>query len=216
LSFFITFEGIEGSGKTTQIRLLGESLRKQGMDVLVTREPGGCPVADAIRNILLHPGNTAIVPRAELLLYAAARAQHVEEVVLPALQAGTIVLCDRYTDATLAYQGSGRGLAASLIADLNTLASGGLSPDLTLLLDMPAEEGLNRARRRNSARPEDEEDRFERESIDFHCRVREGYLELARGEGRFRIVDARGIEEEVAARVKAEVEAFVRLRKVNL
>jgi dTMP kinase len=210
LSFFITFEGIEGSGKTTQIRRLAESLRKQGAEVLATREPGGCPVADAIRNILLHPANTALVPRAELLLYAAARAQHVEEVILPALRAGKVVLCDRYTDATLAYQGNGRGLETSLITELNTLASEGLSPDLTLLLDMPAEEGLSRARRRNAALQEEEEDRFEREAIDFHRRVREGYLHLARMEAaRFQVIDARGTEEAVAERILTAVEAFV-------
>lgn len=208
MSLFITFEGIEGCGKTTQIRLLAECLRRGGLEVLVTREPGGCPIADAIRGILLHSGNSALVPRAELLLYAAARAQHVDEVIRPALSSGTLVLCDRFIDATVAYQGDGRGLDPSVIASLNTLATDGLLPDMTLLLDMPAEKGLRRARRRNASAPE--EDRFERESLDFHRRVRDGYLRLARQEERFMVIDATGTVEAVAGRISSVVEAVLR------
>jgi dTMP kinase len=208
MSLFITFEGIEGCGKTTQIRLLAERLRQSGLEILVTREPGGCPIADAIRSILLHPDSHALVPRAELLLYAAARAQHVDEVIRPALARGTLVLCDRFIDATVAYQGGGRGLDPSLIASLNSLATDGLLPDLTLLLDMPAAEGLQRARRRNAAAPE--EDRFEREALDFHCRVRNEYLQLARQQTRFMVIDASGPIEVVAERVGTAVEAVLK------
>lgn len=208
MSLLITFEGIEGCGKSTQLSLLAERLRRRGMEVLVTREPGGCPLADAIRSILLHPDSTALVPRAELLLYAAARAQHVDEVIRPALNRGSTVLCDRYLDATVAYQGFGRGLDAQLIDSLNTLATDGILPHLTLLLDMPVEEGLRRARRRNATQPSGEdEDRFERESFDFHQKVRDGYLHLARQEERFRVIDATGSVEAVSARVAAAVEA---------
>ncbi len=209
MSVFITFEGIEGAGKTTQIQRLAKTLQATGHKVLVTREPGGCPIADAVRGILLDPASAALVPRAELLLYAAARAQHVDEIIRPALQTGKTVLCDRFADATLAYQGFGRGLDLPLITDLNRLAAGKLSPDLTLLLDMPAEAGLHRARRRNTEQALAHEDRFEREALAFHRRVREGYLELARRESRFRIIDARGPEDDIAERVAAVVKAFL-------
>ncbi len=203
MASFITFEGMEGCGKTTQLQLLAAALRRRHRQVVTTREPGGCPIADAVRAILLHPDNTAMIPRTELLLYAAARAQHVEEVIRPALAAGKTVLCDRFIDATTAYQGFGRGLALPLIERLNSLAVEGLRPDLTLLLDLPVEEGLRRARRRNADSNPDE-DRFERESLAFHQRVREGYLELARRQERFRVIDASGTPEEVAARVLRE------------
>lgn len=209
MSLFITFEGIEGCGKTTQIRLLAESLRRHGLEVLATREPGGCPIADAVRGILLDAKNTAMSPRAELLLYAAARAQHVDEVILPALQAGKLVLCDRFTDATLAYQGYGRNLDRELITRLNRMASGEVAPDLTLLLDYTPEEGLHRARCRNASQTAVNEDRFEQESLDFHRRVRNGYLELAAREARFRVIDARGSVDEVAGRIDRAVEHFL-------
>ena len=165
---FITFEGIEGSGKTTQIQQLAQQLRQRGYQVLQTREPGGCQIADQIRSILLHPDNAAMVSRAELLLYAAARAQHVEEIVQHALNAGMIVLCDRFTDATLAYQGDGRGLDRNLIKQLNQLAAGDCNPDLTLLFDLPVEIGLGRALQRESLQQDSSEGRFERETLDFH------------------------------------------------
>ncbi|PLX82583.1 MAG: dTMP kinase [Desulfuromonas sp.] len=206
MSLFITFEGIEGSGKSTQIALLAERLRARERTVLTTREPGGCTIADAVRTILLDARNTAMVPRAELLLYAAARAQHIEEVIRPALDSGTTVLCDRFADATLAYQGFGRGLDMKVIEELNGLATGGLAPDLTLLLDFPPEEGVQRALRRNDSRSGPNEDRFELESIAFHRRIREGYLELARREDRFRVVDARGSIDEVAGRIARAVD----------
>ncbi|HBT82298.1 MAG: dTMP kinase [Desulfuromonadales bacterium GWD2_61_12] len=198
---FITFEGIEGSGKTSQIRRLGERLLRLGQRVVVTREPGGCPIADDIRRILLHPDSSALVPRAELLLYAAARAQHVEEVIRPGLAGGAIVLCDRFTDATLAYQGGGRGLDRTLITELNTLATSGILPDLTLLLDLPAADGLLRAHARNEALALHEEGRFEAEHLDFHCRVRQGYLDLALATPRFAVIDATGTRATVEAQI---------------
>ncbi len=210
MAHFITFEGIEGSGKTTQIAMVAEFLRRQGHHVVTTREPGGCPIADAIREILLHPANDALVDRAELLLYAAARAQHVAEVIRPALQQGLIVLCDRYTDATLAYQGYGRGLDLDLIEELNALACADCRPHLTLVLDMPHEAGLQRALQRNSAENMTDEGRFEQESLAFHQRVREGYLALARNAPqRMRVIDATGSPGEVSERLMACLQNFL-------
>ena len=208
MSVFITFEGIEGCGKTTQVRRLADHLQQQGHAVLTTREPGGCPIADEIRRILLSPANGELVPRAELLLYAAARAQHVAEVIQPALARGLWVLCDRFTDATIAYQGYGRGLDTRLIGELNDVAAGATLPQLTILLDLPVEEGLNRARRRNAQTAGTDEGRFEDESLAFHRRVRDGYRQLATREpARFLLIDARGDEDAVAKRVTDAVAA---------
>ena len=212
MTLFITLEGIEGSGKSTQIRRLADYLVKQGLPVLLTREPGGCAIADAVRAILLDPKNQAMTSRTELLLYAAARSQHVEQVILPALAAGTTVLCDRFFDATTAYQGGGRGLDGALIAQLNSIATGGLQPDLTLLLDFPAEEGLSRARHRNQHDNLLDEGRFELEALDFHRRVRQRYLELAQREKRFRVIDACGSAEEVGERMTAATADFLATR----
>jgi len=188
---FITFEGVEGCGKSTQIKLLAGRLEGMGERVLLTREPGGCPIADQMRSILLDAANSAMVPAAELLLYAAARAQHMEEVIRPALADGAIVLCDRFTDATTAYQGYGRGLDLNLISDLNRLATGGIRPDLTVLLDCPVETGLKRAMARINGSAGDREERFELESLSFHKRVRDGYLTLAAAEPeRFLVIGA--------------------------
>lgn len=210
---FITFEGIEGSGKTTQIRQLAIQLSQQGYQVLQTREPGGCPIADQIRGILLHPDNAAMVSRAELLLYAAARAQHVEEVIQPALAAGKIVLCDRFTDATLAYQGDGRGLDRDLIRQLNQLAAGNCRPDLTLLLDLPVAVGLGRALQRETDQQDCSEGRFERETLDFHQRIRNGYLKLATAEAeRFRIIDADQPVAQIGRQITAIVETFLQAK----
>jgi dTMP kinase len=212
MAFFITFEGIEGCGKSTQARLLAKRLAGQRMSVLTTREPGGCPIADAIRQILLDPANTALVPRAELLLYAAARAQHVSEIVGPALERGSIVICDRFTDATLAYQGYGRGLDIDLIHTLNRVATGDVQPDLTLLLDMPPAEGLKRAIQRNVDAALAHEDRFERETLEFHQKVRDGYLQLTRSNSRFRIIDAQGTIDVVAGRINLAVDEYISAR----
>lgn len=196
---FITFEGIEGCGKSTQIKLLAKHLQQDGSTVVLTREPGGCPIANQIRTILLDAANSAIVPITELMLYAASRAQHLAEVVRPALAAGYIVLCDRFSDATRAYQAFGRGIDRQTIETLNSLASEGISPDLTLLLDCPVEIGLGRARQRIEATSGPREERFELESLAFHQRVRDGYLQLAAEEtGRFVIIDAVAPPEQVA------------------
>ncbi len=202
---FITFEGVEGCGKTTQIKLLAQHLTERGETVVVTREPGGCPIADQARAILLDAANRAMTPTAELLLYAAARAQHVQEIVKPALAAGKIVLCDRFTDATIAYQGCGRGLDLATIAYLNELATGGLKPQLTLLLDCPVEVGLRRALDRINGRSGAREERFELESVLFHQKVRDGYLKLAENEPeRFIVIDgSRQVQETEAAVAEA-------------
>lgn len=188
---FITFEGIEGCGKSTQISLLAARLQRAGYEVVLTREPGGCPIADQIRAILLDAANGAMVPMAELMLYAAARAQHLTEVIRPALASGAIVLCDRFSDATRAYQSFGRGIDRQTMEILNGLACGELSPHMTLLLDCPVEVGLGRAKQRIEATSGPREERFELESLAFHQRVRDGYLQLAAEEPeRFVIIDA--------------------------
>lgn len=184
---FITFEGPEGGGKTTQIRLLAAVLTARGRDVVLTREPGGTSIGDAVRQILLDPGNTAMTPRAETLLFNAARAQLVEEVIRPALAAGKIVLCDRFADSTLAYQGYGHGQALGALGQLVDYATGGLKPDYTILLDIEPVEGLRRKRTDGG----EEWNRIEEHDLAFHQTVREGYLALARAEpARWRRIDA--------------------------
>lgn len=202
MAYFITFEGIEGCGKSTQAKILSRALQAEtGCQVVATREPGGCPIANKIRAILLDAENNALVPLAELLLYAAARAQHVAEVIRPALAEGKIVLCDRFTDATTAYQGHGRSLDLALIENLAQLATGGLTPDLTILLDCPEEVGIKRAMARINATSGAREERFEQESLRFHRSVREGYLKLAaENPARFIVIDGTlGIQETAEA-----------------
>jgi len=201
---FITFDGIEGCGKTTQLRLAETWLRRHGVPVLATAEPGGTPLGMKIRELLLNRRSWNIGAEAELLLFAAARAQHVTETIMPALSGGKWVLCDRYTDATVAYQGFGRGLNAELIRVINGFSSRGLEPELTLLFDLPVETGLRRARKRAAgSAPESAEDRFEQEEVNFHHRVRDGYLQLAKeAPKRFRIVDASGSPEEIEREIR--------------
>lgn len=190
---FITFEGGDGTGKTTQIRAVENYLRNRGRACLVTREPGGTALGKLIRTVLLEVGTDDIAPATELFLYLADRTQHVQEILLPAIQAGKIVLCDRFTDSTLAYQGYGRGIALDWLRGLNDRASKGLRPDMTLLFDCPVSVGLERTagRRAQAALDAVAEDRFEREKLDFHERVRGGFHELASAEPqRFRIIDA--------------------------
>lgn len=199
---FITFEGIEGCGKTTQIQLLSNAFEENGVDHVLTREPGGTPAGDRIRSLVLDPA-TVVGPWCELLLYAAARAQHLEQVIRPALAAGRLVLCDRFADATRAYQGFGRGLPLDLIEGLHALGPLALDPDRTILIDIDPATALARAADRDTAKAVDES-RFEREGLAFHERVRQGYLELARrAPGRFAVVDGRGGIAEVQARVVA-------------
>lgn len=204
---FITFEGVEGCGKSTQITLLWEYLVEAGYDVIVTREPGGTPIAEAIRGVLLNPDHDGMGSTAELLLYAAARAQHIYEKIAPALAAGQIVLCDRFADSTTAYQGAGRGLHADLLQTLNEIATGGVWPDCTLLIDVPVAVGLERARNRGR------KDRIEQESIDFHGRVREGFLALASAEtDRIRLIPGEAPVEEVHQMICRAVDAMLAAR----
>jgi len=206
---FITFEGIDGSGKTTQMRLLAERLRAEGRDVFETAEPGGTSVGQQIRRILLDSANQDLRPTAELLLYFASRAQNVEQCIRPALQAGKIVLCDRFTDSTLAYQGYARGLGAETVLALDRIACHGLTPDLTLLIDVDVEMGLARMRARN-ARGSANETRLDDESREFHRKVRDAYLAIARQHAdRFRVIDGRAAPEDVAARVWENVRNHV-------
>ena len=183
---FITFEGPEGSGKSTQIRLLAERLRGAGLPVLLTREPGGTRTGEAIRRLVQHESSDAeMADRTEALLFCASRAQLVEETIRPALARGEWVLCDRFTDSTLAYQGFGRGFSISELRALNAFATGGLTPHLTILLDIAPDEGF----RRLSVRKAAEIDRIERAGLEFHERLRQGYLELARTDpARFRVL----------------------------
>src|ERR1043166_1159236 len=201
---FITFEGGDGTGKSTQLRSLADHLTEQGKSYVLTREPGATSLGKFIRQILLEVGKQPINSSTELFLYLADRAQHIQEVVSPAMAQGKIVLCDRHTDSTLAYQGYGRGIDLSLLRSLNDIASEGIKPDLTLLFDCPAEIGLSRTvQRQPQTASGRNEDRFEREKIEFHERVRAGFLELARAEpNRFRIVDAARSAEEVGQEVK--------------
>jgi len=211
-SRFVTFEGVEGSGKTTQIQMLSNHLEERGIDHLLTREPGGTPIGDQIRSLVLDPRNAAMTPICELLLYASARAQHIEQVIRPALLSGRLVLCDRFKDATMAYQGSGRGIRLDLIDALHGLETLSLQPDMTVLFDIEEDTALNRARARDHSRSKDET-RFEQESLAFHKRVRHGYLEMARQEpGRFVVVDARGTVEQVHRRVIEAMDRFLTTR----
>jgi len=200
---FITFEGIEGSGKSSQIALLTDYLRSKHRAVSLTREPGGTPIGDQIRKILLDPANKALDPAAELLLYAASRAQHLKEVIGPALESGAIVLCDRFSDATIAYQGYGRRLDRDMIRSLDRMVTAGMRPDLTIVLDVDAAVGLARARGRNNLQGLEAEARFENETLAFHERVRQGYLALAKEEPtRIRIVDAALTPDRVQEKIR--------------
>jgi len=206
---FITFEGIDGSGKTTQMRLLVQRLQTQGRDVLEAVEPGGTSVGRQIRRILLDAANQDLRPTTELLLYFASRAQNVEQCIVPALAAGQIVVCDRFTDSTLAYQGYARGLGAETVLALDRIACRGLAPDLTLLIDLDLDTALARAHKRNTGGATDET-RMDDQSREFHQKVRNAYLALAKQHaGRFRVIDGRGTPEEIAGRVWESVAPHV-------
>lgn len=207
MSLFVTFEGIEGSGKSSHLRALAARLRSAGYRVVETREPGGTPAGEALRRVLLESDAVPLEPLAELFLYCADRAQHVAEVIRPALQQGRIVLCDRFSDSTLAYQGYGRGLDLETIRRLDELARNGVRPHLTFLLDLPAAEGLRRARARGTA------DRFEQAPLAFHERVQAGFRTLAAAEReRFRIIASTPPPPTVEAEIAAE--AFRRLAEI--
>ncbi len=209
---FITLEGGEGAGKTTQIVHLAGWLGERGVPCTLTREPGGTLLGRAIRAVLLNPENAGMAPLTELLLYMADRSEHIHQVITPALTVGRTVLCDRFFDATVVYQGFARGLASDWILRLHELVFADVTPDLTLLLDLPAEVGLARARRQleKGDRPT-AESRFEDEALAFHQRVREGYLQLARqAPGRFRVIDAARDESRVREDIRSVVEPFWR------
>ena len=208
---FITFEGIEGSGKSTQVKLLGEYLTGKNIPVLLTQEPSGTPIGRKIGDILFNRGHQAMCPETELFLFCAARAQHVREVVWPALKEGKYVLCDRFSDATFAYQAAGRGLNLDFIRIINNYCAERLNPYLTLLFDLPVETGLQRAGQRDvKLKDPSVADRFEKEKLDFHNRVRQGYLDLCAAEpGRFRVIDAARTVDMIAQDTRRHVMEFI-------
>ena len=201
---FITFEGIEGSGKSTLMASIDHALRAQGQETLVTREPGGTPTGDAVREIFLEKPHLKIDPVAEALLINASRAQHVADVIRPALARGVVVLCDRYIDSSVAYQGYGRGVPLDLVRQICNAATGGLLPDLTLLVDVSVETSHARLAARGNGR-----DRMEREDADFHRRIREGYLEIGKHEPRVVTLDGERSPEEVADAALAALAAVM-------
>ncbi|MFW5731276.1 MAG: dTMP kinase [Desulfonatronovibrionaceae bacterium] len=207
---FITFEGIEGCGKSTQTALLAEHLKNKGAEVILTREPGGSRLGRKLRSILLSMENFDICSETELFLYLADRSQHVHTVINPGLEAGSTVISDRFADSMIVYQGYGRGLDIEMLSRFNNTAVKGLSPDLTILLDLPAEAGLQRALNRNiQHRQTRKEGRFEAEDLDFHSRIREGYLEWAsQNKHRFFIVDALQGVEDIAGTISSKIQNF--------
>lgn len=201
---FITLEGLEGAGKSSRAVELKAFLEQNGKPVLLTREPGGTPLGERLRELLLAPADTPMAPLTELLLMFAARCEHVTRVILPALEAGQWVVCDRYVDASYAYQGGGRGLGTAPVAALEALLPPRARPDLTVLLDLPVETGLARARSRSAA------DRFERETVEFHERVRAAYLDRARqAPQRYCVVDAAADPATVQAGIERAVRALL-------
>ncbi len=215
---FITLEGIEGAGKTTQIENIARWLKAAGHDFLITREPGGTPIGGQIRSILLHPENRDLAPTAELLLYMADRVQHLETVIRPALTSEKVVVCDRYFDATMVYQGYARGLDKEMIRRLHQFTCGGFTPSLTILLDLDPAAGLCRAWKRiDTDADHAKESRFEEEKMAFHHRVRDGYLDLARREpDRFVIVDAAVDPGTVRRRIETVLSERLSHKKMNL
>lgn len=203
--YFITIEGSDGSGKSTQLKKIISYLEKKQVDLVVTREPGGTDVAEAIRELILDPAYLQMTAKTEMLLYAAARAQHVEEKVLPALQAGKVVLSDRYVDSSIAYQAYGRGLG-DMVAQVNAIATGGLVPDLTIFLDLPPAVGMARKQQEENH----ELDRLEQEKLEFHQKVYEGYDALCKKEPeRICRIDASGTIEEVFGQIKAALDELL-------
>ena len=214
---FITFEGIDGSGKSTQLRLLGNFLRANRCDALLTREPGGTTLGVRLRAALLD-AMEEVDPLTELLVFAADRAQHVRRLVRPALAAGRLVISDRYADATVAYQGAGRGFGPELISQIVQLATEGLKPDLTLLFDLPIEESTSRTARRSTGKTATRisPDRLDIENSDFHARVRDAYLQIALAEpDRVKLIDTSGPVEQTQERVKEIIIPFLEHRKAR-
>ena len=211
---FITFEGIDGSGKSTQLRLLNNFLRTRGCNVLLTREPGGTKLGLRLREALLD-ATEEVDPLTELLVFAADRAQHVRRVLIPALENGEVVISDRYADATVAYQGAGRGFSPELISQIVQLATGGLKPDLTLLFDVSINDATTRTTRRSNGKSatRGERDRLDIEDAEFHARVREAYLKMAAAEPeRVIVIDTSGPVERTHQRVKEVILSFLKAR----
>jgi dTMP kinase len=218
---FITIEGLDGCGKSTQLKKLAQRLEAQGIELVVTREPGGTPIGEKVRHILLDSATVKLSRSAELALMFAARAQHLEEVIQPALAAGKLVLCDRFTDSTEAYQGGGRRLGTTPVLELHRILCGNLQPDLTILMDSDVAASVKRARRRNSAHHPSQhgrshENRFEQESRAFFTRVRNAYLAIAKREPqRVAVVDARGGENETHQKIALLVKEKLKLGKIQ-
>lgn len=210
---FITFEGIEGSGKSTQIKLVAEYLTKKDVDLIVTQEPAGTDIGRQIAGILFNRKHGHLCAETEMFLFCAARAQHVREVIRPALEQNKVVLCDRFSDATYAYQGFGRGLNQEFIKLINDYSAMLLKPDLTLLFDLPVETGLRRATARNNQLKDPAAtDRFERENLDFHRRIREGYLDILKKDPeRFRLIDANREMNSIQEEVRRHISNFIHL-----
>lgn len=205
---FITFEGPEGSGKSTQIRLLEKYLIKKGLTVVNTREPGGSVLAEKIRKLLLNSANINIAPSAELLLYLASRAQHVNDKIKPALEKGQAVICDRFSDSTMAYQGYARGLSKKMIKEINEFAAYGLKPDLTIYIDIDVNTGLRRAHKRSGKK-----DRLESEKAAFHNKVRKGYLEIAESEPlRIKIINGKETVGQIQKKIADYVDILLNKR----
>ncbi|OGS26575.1 MAG: dTMP kinase [Elusimicrobia bacterium RIFOXYB2_FULL_48_7] len=206
---FITFEGPDGSGKTTHAKLLAQWLEKQGFSVVLTREPGGTPFAESIRKLLLKPGEN-VFPATELLLYAASRAQHTQELIKPALAKGKFVLSDRYSDSTVAYQHFGRSLDINIINELNKIATGGLKPDLTVVIDIKTNRGMDRVSRNRA------KDRLENENSLFHGRIRKGFLALSRKEpGRIKVITSGGSIQGTQEKILKITREFLKRKKLS-
>ena len=210
----ITFEGIEGSGKSTQIKLVAEYLSRRNVSLIVTAEPSGTDIGRKIGSILFNREHNNMCAETEMFLFCAARSQHVREIIMPALKQNKVVLCDRFSDATYAYQGAGRGLDSKFIRLINDYSSMLLKPDLTLLFDLPVEIGLQRANRRNDKLKESSSiDRFEKENMDFHRRIREGYLNILKNDpDRFRLIDANREVETIQKDVRTCINNFINLK----
>jgi dTMP kinase len=210
MSFFVTLEGPEGSGKSTQVRRLAKHLREKGHDVLLSREPGGTSIGDQIREVLTNLDNTAMDPRTEFLLFSSSRAQLVYEVIKPHLARGGIVVCDRFYHSSLAYQGYGHGLDLEPLRVITRFATAGLEPDLVLLLDLPVEDGLRRRRK------EGRWNRLDAFDLDFHRCVRKGYLKMAAADhARWATIDAMASPDEVHTEIRRKVEAFLPQTNLN-
>jgi dTMP kinase len=210
---FVTFEGVEGSGKSTQVRALAAHLERRGVPVVLSREPGGTLLGEKLRDILLDHGQSGMLPLTELLLYLASRAEHVAQVVAPHLRDGAVVISDRYADASVAYQGGGRELGAGFVESLNDVATAGVKPDVTFLLDLDPGEGLERLGRDSDGLRPDTPDRIESETIEFHRRVRAAYLGAAeRDPSRFVVIDAGLDPDRITERVASRVDELLRER----